>query len=111
METKLLKYIRNKKGEPRGVVVAIRKGDEVNYGYSLCHSTKDKWDRHTGIIIAEYRALSESYKLPKAENTQKIIEKAFSDLSKRAVNYFKDLPRENVEFEIVCDISSSPYGN
>ena len=108
METKLVKYIRNKKGEPRGVVVAIRDGDEVCYGYSLCHSTKDKWDKAKGLQIAEHRAFAKEYKLPEAPNTLKVIEDAYRHISKRAVNYFKDLPRENVAFDF-GDNDQIPY--
>ncbi len=100
MNTKITKYIRNKKGQPRGVVVAIRSGDEVTYGYSLCHSTKDKWDKKKGIQIAEHRALSDKpYLLPKAPNTQRMVQDAFQYISNRAVKYFKDLPKEKSAFD------------
>jgi ribosomal protein L19 len=102
MQTKITKYIRNKKGQPRGVVVAVRNGDEVTYGYSLCHSSKDKWDREKGLQIAEHRALSEKpYLLPKASNTRKVVTDAFQYISNRAVKYFKDLSPEKVAFDSV----------
>jgi hypothetical protein len=98
METKLIKYIRNEKGEPRGVVMAIRQGNEVFYGYSLCNP-KDRWNRKMGLKIAEARAIAGSYELPKIKKSLKIIEDAFYHLSNRAMNYFKDLPKDDVYFE------------
>jgi hypothetical protein len=42
--------------------------------------------------------LSKNYDLPEAENTLKELEDCFRHLSNRAINYFKDLPKEKVEF-------------
>jgi hypothetical protein len=98
MERTLIKYIRNKKGQPRGVVVALRDNDEVCYGYSICNPI-DPWNKHKGLKIAVARALAREYELPKAENTTKQIMEGYTNLSKRAVNYFKDLPKDKIEFE------------
>lgn len=103
MQTKLVKYIRNEKGEPRGVVVAIRNGDEVNYGYSLCHSTKDKWSKDKGVKIAERRAYAKEYLLPRVPKTQKVVEEAFRHISNRAVKYYKDLSVDKVAFDFGDD--------
>lgn len=98
MEHRLIRYIRNKKGQPRGVVVALRDNDEVCYGYSICNPI-DPWNKHKGLKIAVARALAREYELPQAENTTKQIREGYVNLSKRAVNYFKDLPKDKVEFE------------
>lgn len=94
----LIKYIRNKKGQPRGVVVALRDNDEVLYGYSLCNPI-DRWDRHEALERAINRAMERDYEIPTAPNTIKQILEEYDNLSKRAVKYFKDLPRELVEFD------------
>lgn len=46
-----LKYIRNKKRKPIGVIIM---DDEYSIGWSLCNK-KDKWDRVYGIKKAYYR--------------------------------------------------------
>jgi hypothetical protein len=98
MQNTLIRYIRNKKGQPRGVVVALRDNNEVCYGYSICNPI-DPWNKHKGLKIAVARALAREYELPKAENTTKQIMEGYVNLSKRAVNYFKDLSKDKVEFE------------
>lgn len=98
MENTLINYIRNKKGEPRGVVVAVKNEGEVLYGYSLCNPS-DKWDKKQGVKIAISRAMSDEYDLPKASNTNKIIIEKIEHLSNRALKYFKDLPSEMVKFD------------
>ena len=100
MQHTLIRYIRNKKGQPRGVVVALRDNNEVCYGYSICNPI-DPWNKHRGLKIATARALAREYELPKAENTNKLIMEGYANLSKRAVNYFKDLPKDKVEFDKV----------
>jgi hypothetical protein len=97
MEQTLIRYIRNRRGEPRGVAVVLRDEDEICYGYSLCNPV-DRWDKQKGLKIAVSRALSKNYDLPEAENTLKELEDCFRHLSNRAINYFKDLPKEKVEF-------------
>jgi hypothetical protein len=96
----LIRYIRNKKGQPRGVVVALRDNNEVCYGYSICNPI-DRWDRHEGLNRAISRAKEREYDLPTAPNTIKQIVEGYENLSKRAVKYFKDLPREMVEFDSI----------
>ena len=98
MEHTLIRYIRNKKGQPRGVIVALRDNNEVCYGYSICNPI-DPWNKHKGLKIAVARALAREYELHKAENTTKHILEGYTNLSKRAVNYFKDLPKDKIEFE------------
>lgn len=93
----LIKYLRKKNGEPRGVAVAVREGDRVFYGFSL-RNPVDKWNKHKGIEIATQRALAGNYNLPEASNTISEIVAGYRHLSDRAVKYFKDLPKENVEF-------------
>ncbi len=100
MEHTLIRYIRNKKGRPHGVVVALRDNNEVCYGYSICNPV-DRWDRHEALERAINRALEREYELPTAPNTIKKILEGYDNLSKRAVKYFKDLPREMVEFNSI----------
>lgn len=100
MTNTLISYIRNNKGEPKGVVVAVREGDEVFYGYSLC-SPKDKWNKKQGVKIATARALARIYNLPKSSKSCEQIVDSVQRLSNRAVKYFKDVPKENIVFSVV----------
>ena len=97
MEHRLIRYIRNKKGQPRGVVVALRDNDEVCYGYSICNPI-DPWNKHKGLKIAIARALAREYELPQAENTTKQIMEGYVNLSNRALKYFKDIEEGNITF-------------
>ena len=97
MEHTLIRYIRNKKGQPRGVVVALRDNNEVCYGYSICNPI-DPWNKHKGLKIAVARALAREYELPQAENTTKQILEGYTNLSNRALNYFKDIEEVNITF-------------
>ena len=93
----LIRYIRNENGAPEGVAIAQRRGDEVFYGFSL-HNPIDKWDKNRGIAIAIARSEADQYNLPKVEDRCVRVLEAFDHLSKRAIKYFKDIPKENVEF-------------
>jgi len=97
MEHTLIRYIRNKKGQPRGVVVALRDKNEVCYGYSICNPI-DPWNKHKGLKIAIARALAREYELPKAENTVKQIMEGYVNISNRALKYFKDIEERNIIF-------------
>lgn len=93
----LIQYIRDNNYKPYGVVVAVKKENEVHYGFSI-QNKKDKWDRHTGIKIAEARANAGAYSLPRSEKLSRPIIENFQLLSDRAVKYFKGC--SNVKFEI-----------
>lgn len=94
-------FIRDRKNNPRGFVVAVRNENEVFYGYSLCNPI-DRFNKALGIKIAIARALSGEYFLPICVNTQNDIESNFKKLESRALKYFKDLPEENVRL-LLCE--------
>jgi hypothetical protein len=54
----LISYLRNANGQPYGAVVALREqdGEPLKIGYSLCHSTKDHFNKFVGAYIAAQRA-------------------------------------------------------
>jgi len=79
----LIKYVRNKNGHPRGVLVAISKNC---IGFSLC-SKRDKFNKEAGKKIALIRAHSE-----KAQDRMSVpasIYKEYLDMVDRSVRYFK----------------------
>lgn len=97
MQTLLKEYIRNSTTkQPRGVAVAIRKDDEVFYGFSLLNTKMDRFNRTVGLNIAVNRALSDSYKLPDTPDREAMVLASFERLEKRALKYFKDLDPSKV---------------
>lgn len=99
MQNTLINYIRKNNKQPHGVVVAVRNNNEVFYGYSLCNKV-DKWDRKEGIDEAVKKALSGGYDLPVVKKTCKKVLNALEHMERRALKYFKDLPKEKIAFEM-----------
>ena len=99
MQTVIKEYIRNKKNDPRGVAVAVKDGDQVFYGYSLCNPC-DKYNKEFGMNIAIKRALAkDGYALPDSFDTVRQIMEKFLNLEQRALRYFKDVDPENIRFD------------
>jgi hypothetical protein len=59
----LVRYARDEDGNPYGVVVGVRRGDNVIVGHSVCNRKKDNFSRHVGIYIALQRALKDNYSI------------------------------------------------
>lgn len=98
METLLKEYIRDENNDPRGVVIVVREGDEVTYGFSLLNTTQDTFNKKEGLKIAVARAKANSYKLPDVPDRLAMIIDGYSRLQTRAVRYFKDLDESAVSF-------------
>ena len=80
----LIKYVRDKKGKPFGVVVA--RGANL-VGWSKCNKS-DKWDRSVGLEIAFDRAYS-SEPLLDILDIPKDMAKDFYDMIIRSRKYYK----------------------
>lgn len=92
MKSQMIKqYVRNKKGVPIGVLVAVQSEDKsvVSVGYSLCHK-HDHFEKKKGTMIAVNRALSN-----KIMNVPETLEKSMKKFIKRASNYY--YPIDSVE--------------
>lgn len=97
MKTMIKTMIRDKKTKtPRGVAVAVKHDNKVNYGFSLINPELDKWDKRLGTEIAVRRAMADSYQLPAVEDREKAVLDAFERLERIAIKYFKDLDYEDV---------------
>lgn len=97
-QTVIKEYIRNKKNNPQGIAVAVKDGDQVFYGYSLCNPG-DRYNKEFGMNVAINRALSkDGYALPQSSKTVRKIIERFLSLEKRAIRYFKDIDPENIKF-------------
>lgn len=51
----IIHYVRNKKGEPLGIIVAVKGDHGFRVGYSLCNR-KDRFVKDKGLKIAFGRA-------------------------------------------------------
>lgn len=76
----LVKYVRDSKKRPVGVVVATGK---YKVGWSLCDK-KDIWNKKIGIALATGRA-----SLRKTEVPAQSVSKTVTDMKARAISYYK----------------------
>lgn len=60
MKESIKQYIRDKKGHPIGVLIAINDGTAISLGWSLC-SKCDTFSKKLGTQIAESRARSSKW--------------------------------------------------
>lgn len=81
VENLLVKYVRDKNNNPRGVVVAI---GAKELGYALAHKG-DKFDKARGLQIAVGRALKHATNVEFPESLQD----AKAEMLDRSVRYFK----------------------
>jgi hypothetical protein len=107
-QTVLKQYIRNPHNkQPRGIALAIKKDDEVLYGFSLLNTRMDRFDKNVGYNIAFNRAMSDSFSLPETPEREAMVLDAFNCLEKRSLKYFKDLDPDKVK---LCPSNiESPY--
>jgi len=88
----IVKYKRNSRGEPVGVVVAIGR---YALGWSLCNSW-DVFNKKLGLSMALGRAITAGELGPVAadeyyvRNLPQSLRELFSDVHDRAKYYFKD---------------------
>ena len=99
-QTMIREYIRNEHGQPRGIVVAIRVGNEVFYGYSLLNVKMDRYNKNVGLTIAANRAFTGEFFLPETPERQDMVIAALKHLQTRAVRYFKDVDPKNIIIEV-----------
>lgn len=84
MVSEIRRYVRNKKGHPVGMLLAIKDEKGVHIGWSKCNTRLDIFDRKKGAVIAQARALKGSI-VPYPRE----IEKSIYDFMNRAEKYFK----------------------
>lgn len=86
----IIKYVKNKKGQPIGVVLATKTFDnQFSVGWSLCKingHNADKFDKKFGVQIAAARAKA-GYDLKKIPHT---IFNHWAEMTHRGAKYFKD---------------------
>ena len=84
----LIEYIKNRKGNRIGVVVASvgpHEGqDQIVIGWSLCKVSKDKFDQDRALTIARGRA-----KTGTSANIPQTVMPYFNHMLERSAKYFK----------------------
>jgi hypothetical protein len=84
----IYQYVRNRRRQKIGVVVAIKRNDDtVGFGYSLCATNRgDTFNSETALNIALGRA--DNFPFFQGEIPQS-VDKDWSDIYDRATRYFK----------------------
>lgn len=86
-DNSLIQFVRDRKGQPRGVVVATVIDDAVRFGWSYTNvKAGDRFNKKRGLQIAFGRAEtghSSAVKVPHA------VTKVLLKVEQRADNYFK----------------------
>ena len=82
----IISYIRDRKGQLRGAMVASKTGEEeFNVGWSLCNRQEDTFNKKFGVELAYRRAHSgfDRRKIPQS------IWQNYVDMTWRGAKYFK----------------------
>lgn len=112
-------YIRDKKRNKRGIVVALEHQGEIRIGYSLLHKV-DQWDRDLGLKIALSRAIAGKTAINKTarKRVEFIIDsasrrKAFEGLPIPSINSFEFFgpPKEPKSKEVLVDLFKEVLGD
>lgn len=84
----LITYTRDRKNNPRGMLVAVPSGNNGNFriGYAQCRK-EDKFNKKMGLKIALGRADSESYS--SIDNMPHDLRRIFPGFIKRCEKYYK----------------------
>ena len=96
----LVQYIKNKRGQKIGTVVALSK---YAIGWSKCNIKLDKFDKNIGIDIAKVRA-KESNILP-----PKVLIPTLNHMKNRAERYFKQPQKQKLERSLTNLLSLPKY--
>lgn len=82
----LIKYVRNKKRNPRGVILSLKlPNGQHSIGWSLC-CPKDTFDKRQGILLAMGRAVASMNGGAIPHSIRGDIE----EMKKRAARYYKN---------------------
>lgn len=86
MATILKQYVRDKKGNPRGLVLAVVEPGPnlVKLGWSFCNTKKDKFDRKLAETIALGRTETGT-----GHSTPLAVKKEFAYFQKRLLRFLK----------------------
>lgn len=87
----LIKYVRDRKKQPIGVVTAFIENGDIHYGWSLLNRRdNDKWDKQIGLNLALSRAvpLNEIALKALGHEIPQSVSKDLTSMVYRAKSYF-----------------------
>ncbi len=89
-DTTLKQFVRDRKGDPRGMVIATVIDNTVRFGWSYTNTKAgDRFNKQKAIVIATGRAekgWGQKVKTPHRVN------KALRQIAERSVRYYKGVP-------------------
>lgn len=89
----VIQYVRDKNGNPRGVLVAVKNGNycgpqSFKVGYSLCNK-KDSFSKNMALKIALGRAVSVDHCYPGVVCYPREVQKMLPAFFERCKRYYK----------------------
>jgi hypothetical protein len=92
-DNSLVQFVRDRKGQPRGIVVATVINDEIRLGWSYTNiKAGDRFDKSRGLRIALGSAESgQSHSV----TTPHSVHKVMTQITTRAERYYKNISLNN----------------
>jgi len=85
----IVRYLRDKKRNPRGVLVALKRSNgTVSVHYSYCNTKTDRFNKRTALTIAFGRAL-EDKPYDSFDTLPRQVRHEIAEFNERATKYFK----------------------
>jgi hypothetical protein len=84
----LIQYLNDEYNQRYGIFIAYKDGNALRFGWSICQTALDKWDKFVGFHYAFKRSTGDIQRVPAS------ITDSFGDFIDRAMNYFKVKPEE-----------------
>ncbi len=89
-DTTLKQFVRDRKGDPRGMVIATVIDNSVRFGWSYTNTKAgDRFNKQKAFVIASGRADSGWGKKVKVPHR---VNKVLSEMIDRSVRYYKGIP-------------------
>jgi hypothetical protein len=85
----IIRYLRDKKRVPYGVLVATKNDGGYNIGYSLCNKY-DRFEKKMALKIALGRADYNGSSIANGESLPYAVSKAMPDFLERCKKYYKN---------------------
>jgi hypothetical protein len=89
----LITYVRDRKGHPIGVVVAVKILGGHRLGYARCNTSLDQYNKYIGIRQAIKRALDN----PSICSDNKVVNNELDRMEHRAASYFGKRNQKNMD--------------
>lgn len=93
METQLVRYVKNRRGEKVGCVIAksFPGLKEIYVSGSLCHTKVERFDKETALALAEERAIATAFHGRACPLPHSLTNEVY-EMVDRAHRYFKERP-------------------